>query len=369
MTTRDQIETMLSQAVSVGPSTSGLLWLDQRVAAMAARPVELRRARTQGLRFLRPVALAFALLLLAGAVAAGLGLLDRTIESSGSPGWRVAWDQAERLDLTATDAGVTINLERAYADLNQVLIGFTVAGLDAPLTSHGDRAALEWIAELTDPAGRTSGQWALSLTGMLSDETGLSAVVQTWEGPVAPEAGTWVLTFSSVGYFGGGLVPGQCTAGATDPECVSPPPSAMVDGTWRFEFGLAKPSGSVFSAAAMASSEVATVKLTELRISPTAITARIALAVPGSTVLDWVWLPASIKHDGASYAVNFITHVTQDPASQGPDGDVNDFLTSAGTDDPTGTWEIVIPELTYRVGVDHQEATISGPWTLTVTVP
>jgi hypothetical protein len=369
MTTRDEIETMLLQAVSVEPSSSGLLWLDQRVAAVAARPVELRRAGTPGLRFfLRPLALAAALLLLAGAVAAGLGLLDQAIDSSGSPGWRVAWDRAEKLDLTATDAGVTITLERAYADLNQVLVGFTVAGLEAPLTSDGERAPLEWVAELTDPSGRTSQAWATTGTHMRSDVTGLSAVVQTWEGTLAPDAGTWVLSFTSVGYFGGGLIPGQCYVGATDPECVSPPPSAMVDGNWRFEFELPEPSGSVFSTAALASTGVATVKLTELRITPTAITARIALAVPGSTVLDWVWLPPSIRHGDVSYAFNRINHVTQDPATQGSDGDVNDFLSTAGADDPSGTWQIVIPELTYRVG-SGEEYTVSGPWTLTVTVP
>ena len=43
-------------------------------------------------------------------------------------------------------------------------------------------------------------------------------------------------------------------------------------------------------------------------------------------------------------------------------------MTTAGTDDLVGTWEIVIPELAYRVGTD-EETTISGPWTLTVTVP
>ena len=369
MTTRDQIETLLQQAVSVQPSTSGLLWLDQQVAAVAARPVELRRASAPGLRlFLRPMALAAALLLIAGAVAAGLGLLDRAIESSGSPGWRVAWDRAEQLDLTATDKGVTINLERAYVDVNQVLVGFTVAGLEAPLTSHGDRAPLEWSAELTDPAGRTSQKWALSLTGMRSDVTGMAGVVETWEGPVASEAGTWVLTFSSVGYFGGGLVSGQCTAEATDPECMSPPPNAMVDGTWRFEFELPKPSGSVVPLAAADNSGQATVKLTELRISPSAIVARMAFTVASSTVLDWHWRESSIQHGDVSYGFNGTYHVTQDPADQGSDGDVNDFLASAGTDDPTGSWEVLIPEISYR-SASGAESTITGPWTLTITVP
>lgn len=136
MTTRDEMETRLLQAVAIEPSEAGLRWLDQRVANVAERPVALPRRGLFARRLiLRPVLLLAAFLLLAGAVAAGLGLLDRIVESSGQPGWHTAWDRAERLDLTATDAGVTIKVERAYADLNQVLVGFTVAGLEVPTTA------------------------------------------------------------------------------------------------------------------------------------------------------------------------------------------------------------------------------------------
>ena len=85
-------------------------------------------------------------------------------------------------------------------------------------------------------------------------------------------------------------------------------------------------------------------------------------------MLDWFWEAASITHDGARYPFNVGYHVTQDPATQGPDGDVNDFLSTAGMDDPTGTWVVVIPELSYRAA-SGVESKMTGPWTLTVTMP
>jgi hypothetical protein len=65
------------------------------------------------------------------------------------------------------------------------------------------------------------------------------------------------------------------------------------------------------------------------------------------------------------------THITTDPAGQGPHGDENEFLTSAGVEAPAGTWQIVIPELSYVTGDQESETEISlrGPWTLEVIAP
>ncbi|MEX1156559.1 MAG: DUF4179 domain-containing protein, partial [Chloroflexota bacterium] len=245
----DEIEARLIQAFELSPSEDGLRRLDQRVARAMTQPMAIpfRGLRTPRL-FLRPLLLLAAFVLLTGAVVGGARLLDQIFESSGMPGWRIAWDRAEKLDLTATDAGVTITLVRAYADLNHVLVGFTVEGLPAaPVTGHGEAYPIEWKAELRDPAGRTADQWATSRTGTGITDPNLSAVGHFWEGAVTPVAGTWVLTFTSIGFNDGGFVSGECTVGATDPACVSPPPHAMVDGTWRFEFALPAPAGTVLS--------------------------------------------------------------------------------------------------------------------------
>jgi hypothetical protein len=301
-----------------------------------------------------------------------LGLLDQLFESSGMPGRRTAWDRAERLNIKQTDAGITITLERAYADLNQVLVGFTVEGLEAtPLSDHGEAVPLEWRAELRDPAGRSLEQWATSLGGSAIADGSLSAVGNVWEGAVTPVAGTWMLTFTAVGYNGSGFVPGECTVGNTDPACLNPPANAMVDGAWRFEFELPAPAGTVVTPNVSVTQGQATLTLTELRITPTMVTSRIALRVTGSDVVDWQ-PNISIRRGDTTYISNSSYHVTQDPNSQGPNGDVNEFLTISGADVASGTWAIEIPELTYRISIfstPEEGIRLVGPWTLTVTVP
>src|SRR3989304_4510063 len=140
MTMHDEIEARLIQAFELSPSEEGLRRLDQRVARAIAQPTAIpyRGGATRRM-ILRPLLLLAAFVLLTGAVVGGARLLDQIFESSGMPRWRIAWDRAERLDIKQTDAGITITLERAYADLNQVLVGFTVEGLpEAPGTGHGE---------------------------------------------------------------------------------------------------------------------------------------------------------------------------------------------------------------------------------------
>ena len=384
MTMHSEMEARLLKAFELSPSEDGLRRLDQRVAAAMARPTAIAsRGFGGGRMFVRPLLVLVALLLLTGAVAGGLGLLDQLFESSGMPSWRIAWDRAERLNLVQTDAGITITLERAYADLNEVLVGFTVEGLPAaPLTGHGEAYPIEWRAELRDPTGRTEEQWASTGTRGTITDPNLSAVGNFWEGTVTPVAGTWVLTLTSIGYNAGGLVSGECYVGNTDPTCDNPPPNAMIDGTWRFEFALPAPAGTVLSPNVSETVGDGTLTLTELRISPTMVTARIALRVAGGSVANWGpalgWGPwvhnLSIRHDGTEYASRISYHVTQDPDAQGPYGDVWEFMTIAGSDITTGSWEIKISEITYMAGncvapCPEQEIHLTGPWTLTVTVP
>ena len=377
MTTSNEIETRLLRAVAFEPSADGLRWLDQRVARVASQPVAVPRRGFFIPRFvLRPVLVLAAFLLLAGAVAGGMGLLDQLFQSS-TPGWRTGWDRAERLDLSQTDAGVTITLERAYADRNLALVGFTVAGLDpAPVNEHGEAAPLEWRAELRDPNGRSDQEWATSLGGSLIADANLSAVGNIWEGVVTPVAGTWELTFTSVGYNSGGFVSGECDASNTDPSCVNRPPNAMVDGTWNFTFELPAPVGTVVTPHVSVAEGGATLTLTQLRITPTMITSRIAMRVDGSSVADWSPVNGpgapylgSIRSGDNAYDFNSGSHLTQDPASQGPEGDVNEFMTPAGSDQAAGTWEYRIPAITYRKDLNSPYLTLNGPWTLTVTVP
>jgi hypothetical protein len=346
MTTREEIETRLLRAVEVTPSEDGLRWLDQRVAQVAASPAAARGRRLSTPRMLlRPMALVAVFLLLAGAVGAAIGLIDRLVEAT--PGWRTAWDRAEVLSLRQTDAGLTLTIERAYADLNQVVVGISVDGLEAPpgLTDDDGNVdhILSWDIELRGPGGWTnlSVQPHPDIAGRMV-EANQSAFIITFSDP-PPVAGTWKLTVSSVGY------------GATT--------NGMVDGTWQFAFDLPKPMGTALSAAVSDTVGQATVTLTELRITPTMITFTSSLDVAGTRVVFWSpGRVTSIRHGDTSYEIADVTHIDANPNQ-------NVSRTTAGTDETAGTWEIEIADLWYSSGDGGPDVHLDGPWTLTVSVP
>ncbi|MGH2456654.1 MAG: hypothetical protein ACRDHD_10415 [Candidatus Limnocylindria bacterium] len=370
MTPHDDIEARLRRAVDMAPSPDAIRWLDQRVSRAMARPAAVRGLGRSGRRLiLRPLALLAAFVLLTGAVVGAIGLLERAATQSG-PGLRLAWDRAEILGLQRADAGITITLERAYADVNQFAGFFTVQGLEAPAVGSGEPPPIEWTAELRDPTGRGSEQWATSRLGTELQDGSLSAHVHGWSGAVTPASGTWELTFSSVGY-GGTMVPGECTVGATDPACVNPPENGMVLGTWRFAFEMPAPAGAMVSNRVSDTRGPATLTLSELRVSPTMISSRIALRVAGSTVAYWGPDGLAIRNGDATYTTNSAYHVTQSSRDQGPDGDVNDYTTPVGAAGAAGTWVIEVPAVWYVVGDGGPESQVrlEGPWRLTVEVP
>ena len=356
MTTPDEMETLLLRAVEVKPSSDALRWLDQRVAAIAARPVPTPRLAFPSLRVIfRPVVLIAAFVLLTGAVAAALGLLDRTVESSGVPGWRTAYDRAEVLGIRQTDAGYTITLERAYGDLNQVMAFFTIesaAGLEAPAATGGtlvNHFSLN-AADLHDPAGHG----AIVRTAIAEIEPGIAAAVEAFQFDAAPLAGTYQLTISEIGY------------GASEPGCVSPCMDDEIAGSWQFEFQLPAPTGTVVSTDASDTVGSATLNLTELRVSPTMVTARIEMSVGSNAVATWSTPSVVVRHLDASYDVNSAASITAGDSGTGTGETI--FFTTAGTDQVAGTWEIQIPELSYQLDAGGEES-LTGPWTFTVNAP
>ena len=351
MTMHDEIEARLLRALAFTPSADGLRWLDQRVAETMARPVAMRRRHAPGLRtLLRPLALAAAFVVLTGAVVGGVGLIERMLESA--PGWRTAYDNAEVFDLQATDAGYTLKLERAYADLNQVVVFITVEGLAAPRSTDGVQIDHFNVYEaiLRDPEGQRPDV-ATAITGV---EPGLGAAVESFhfETPTAA-AGTYQLTITSIGY------------GADGPDCLKPCVNDHIAGSWPFEFELPEAPGTVVSADVSDTVGTASLHLTELRVTPTMISARIALFVDDKPVAYWMGPYPTIRHNGTSYEINASQHVLIADPEKGPE---MVFSSRGGTDEAAGDWEIEIPELDY--GMTNAEQThLGGPWKLRVTVP
>ena len=155
MTTRRRDRNQVAPGRRGAPAADGWGWLDDACRQGDGPTHRSPRGRAPlRANAVRPLAVLAAFVLLTGAVGAALNLLDRTVESSGTPGWQTAWNRAQNLGIAETDAGVTITVERAYADRNQVLVGFTVAGLEPPVSGTAEPPALEWTTTLTDPTGR-----------------------------------------------------------------------------------------------------------------------------------------------------------------------------------------------------------------------
>jgi len=342
MSGHDEIETRLIQAMAITPSALIMRRLDERVASMleaaAARPTP-----SGARRLLRPMLLAAALTLTAGAVGAAMTIIDRLAEES-SPGWAAAWERADVLGIQQADAGLTLTLERAYVDVNQVLLGISIDGLNAlPLPGDGSRNdfMLSWVTELRGPGGWTiTPEESRNAERVVEGEH--SAFIFTFGSPPMT-AGSWELSVTSVGYGAG----------------------AMTDGAWTFAFELPEPAGTVVTADASDTVGDATLTLTELRISPSTLVARIGLDVAGSMVA--AWSPGTgqdgevIRHGDATYQIIEEAIYEATPNE-------NAYLTDAGAEDAAGTWEIVIPELGYTTP-DGEDVNVVGPWTLSVTVP
>ena len=357
MTTREDVEVRLVQAVSVDPSEDGLRWLDRRVAQRMAQGVPeaagIRRVARSLRIFLRPLAVVAAFVILTGAVVGAMSLVQRLSEQM--PGWRVAYDRGEVIGVAETDAGYTITLERAYTDLSQVVAFFSIeraGGLEAPRSSDGFLIN-HFSLNAVDVRGPDGGH-AIARTGMTDLEPNLAAAAEAFQFDGPPVAGTYQLSISEIGF------------GDSGPACVSPCMDDEITGTWQFAFDLSAPAGTTVAVDAVDTVGQATLHLTELQVSPTMIRARIGLEIDGSPVSAWGGLRETIRHGGAEYVVDtgIPQYVGDPPAGIGQ----TLFFTTAGSDDVSGMWEIEIPELAYQLG-SGEMISLTGPWTLTVTLP
>lgn len=365
--TDETVETKLTRALQVEPTQDGLNWLDRRVAEVMAERAAPRRRRW--LRMLmRPVPLIAAFILLTGAVAGALSLIERTATEAGG-GFSAAWEKAEVLEITREDQGYQITLERVYADVNHVLAFLSVRGPGADDAAGEPADSVFLTSSLHDPTGR-----ALEKPyGMTVGATDLAAIIDSW-GPPA-EAGTYVLTVTAI------------EADALDDSN----DHQVIEGEWRFEFDLPEPVGIVVATEASDTDAGVTVELAELRISPTMITGSMYLAMEdGSEAPVWMARIGAIRHDGTDVNPNPGT----DPMMAGvpireEERTGFQFQTAFGADVASGTWEIEISEISfpelYMQGLPPDPASEtagvalptpnesyrprSGTWTLTVTVP
>ncbi len=64
-------------------------------------------------------------------------------------------------------------------------------------------------------------------------------------------------------------------------------------------------------------------------------------------IVYWTTMDQTVRRGDDLFTTTDGYHVTQDPADQGPNGDENEWSTSAGSDPTAGTWEFEIHEISY----------------------
>jgi len=352
----DPIETTLREALVTGPSEDGLRWLDRRIDSVMSRPAPNRWSPGFGRgAIVRPLALVAAFVVLAGAAVGAMGLLERTVASV--PGWQAAWDGAEVLDIEQARGDVVLTLERAYVDVNQVMVFLSVDGLGAAVRTNGDQPQPVWSANLVGPTGRQM-QWS---TGSGAIETPVAAIVEAW-GPPEAVAGNYELTIDCLE-----TAPLRPEAGDDDVWCDEP----LAD-PWVFKFDLPKPSGAIVAEVSLQTVGDATVSLVELRLTETMLTAKLGLAVAGADATSWSPVEPGLvfKHDSVAVPANQGVHLTTDPKDRGPDGDLNEISSMTGSGATSGKWTVEIPELWYVAADDPEsQVRLTGPWIFEVDVP
>ena len=345
-----ELERELQLALAWEPAAPVAALMDRRVArarATMARPE--RRFWPRGRR--RLVLLVAAALTLMGA-SLTLSLLQQAAQLM--PGWRVAYDQAEILNLSKTANGYTVTLERGYVDTNQLVLGFVVTG--------------------------PNGQTRAVPRGTVTDAKGRS-YLDTAGGDIQAELQNSAATIGS--YQVPPSVGGEVTLTATIAELMPATVEnvAAPTGPWTFHFTLPVHPATVIDP--MQTVEVAGVPITLHRMQASATTVRVQLDVDLAGVRTAQWsrwsMEGSLRHgSGPSQDLTWGAlppewtgqpkDQIQAMVDQSEAGSVMVRQTSAGASAPAGTWTLTVDRL---VGSDGQGATtvVPGPWVFTVQLP
>jgi hypothetical protein len=318
------LEHRLASAYAVAPA-DGFVSTDRRIASLTADAAASRRPRPW--RRLRVgLALAAAFVVLAGAAAAAINLLDRVATSTA--GTAVAWDQGVEINQRQVHDGYAVTLARGYADINQVVLGVSVERV-----GDRDRLDLGLVTELRDPAGVVLGS-ADGVSFGANDANGWAEMLNF--GPATSSDGEYTLRL--------GL-----TATGGQPDMA-----------WTFRFSLPTPAGAIVQVDQTQTTAQASVDLMEVRLSPTMITASIHLEPSDREASAWAAI-GYVKHGEQTIRIDW-------GVRRGPTDLDQTAGTYEGIDDPAGAWTLVITEL---VGLrpDGTQVRLEGPWEFAFSAP
>jgi hypothetical protein len=318
------LEHRLASAFAVAPA-DGFASTDRRIAALTAHPDASRRPR-RWRRLRVGLLLAAAFIVLAGAAAGAMHLLDRV--ATGTPGTAVAWDQGVEIGQRQVHGDYAVTLARGYADINQVVLAVSVERV-----GEGGHLDAGFVTELTDPAGVILAPGPAPTLGA-NDATGQAEMLTF--APTTSSDGDYTLRLGIAGE------------------------SEQPDMAWTFRFKLPVPAGAVVRVAQTKATDNGSVDLGEVRLGPTMITASIHLEPSDQEASGWAAI-GYFKHGDQTIAIDWGTR-------RGPSDLDQTAGTYAGTGDPAGAWTLVITELVGE-RPDGTQVRLEGPWEFTFSAP
>ncbi len=313
-----------------------------------------------------------ALLLLGGTVYALTPAIGQVFRAF-LPGWQYVEEShlTREIGLSQTIDGVTVTLERAYADANEIIIGYTVTGAsEAAHASH---------ISLTDEQGRVFPEIAGAGVSGASDLLGVQlrpgegAYVSAFDASLVegtPLALSLRLTMHLVR-----LVPAEQPAPATTlPEptgsTVTIAPALtmqeeIVGGPFVFDFNVPFTPGQSIAAHQTAEASGVTMRLEKVTIAPSETRAILCFAPPDGAD-HWTLLATLSTGDGQEIPVSFVSPL---------EGDGYEHCQRASFPQPlhdkSGSWTLTVTELigTDLTQIPTRDIRLAGPWVFHFYVP
>lgn len=324
MTTVDRsvLEKALTAQLGSGPTPVTL----ERLDVLVHHVIELAAARPPSRARWSPLArrgllLGIALAAFVTMAAGGLGMLDRLFNGNW-PGWEHAWLRSEEIGLSHVIDGHQVTVERAYMDGLQTIIGISTDGSAYPV---GDL-----LVDGTPAVG------------------GLSA------GDSDRRQSAGVLVFHTPDGTGP-VAHLELRVGRAD-DLGSP---GTVARDWSFTFDLSNHGGGTWNGLQRVTDSGAGVTLSALSVSPTRISGQLAFDGDKLSTSDDAWSPHGwVEHGDRRF-----------PIGSGAGGNRDfEFTIRDGVDDPSGTWKVVVTELTSDPGNPSTRVGVAGPWEFSVDV-
>ncbi|HEC34896.1 MAG TPA: DUF4179 domain-containing protein, partial [Chloroflexi bacterium] len=305
-------------------------------------------------------------LLLFGGIAYALNPALGQVFRTFFPGWQHIEEAhlAQESNLSQAMNGVTVTLERAYADANQIVIGYTVKGL-ADQNLHVSRMSL------TDEQGRVFSQMAgAGMAGTPDIPPGEGAYVTAFDASVVedkPESLHLHLTMHLVKWT---LVkaPTATLPEPSEPGVIVAQPQTlreeMVGAPFTFDFSVPFIPGQTVEVQQAVEAAGVTMKLKRVVITPSETRAILCFEPPDD--IEWTLLADLDAGDGGALHGGVVGRLDDAGGQECHRVSYMESLTGR-----SGLWTLTVTEL---VGTDlsqipSEDVRLAGPWVFRFRVP